>query len=93
MLLGKAGFTVQEADSLRNAVTLIKSDQVDLLLICHTVPANEQDELIRAVHTLRRLLPTLCINAYDGAAQKECINVENSPVSLIEAIRVAARAA
>jgi hypothetical protein len=48
--------------------------------------------LVQAVHTQRRLMPILCMTAYEGASQKECVNVENSPSALIDAIKLAVRA-
>jgi DNA-binding response OmpR family regulator len=92
MVLRNAGYVVEEAYSLGNALRLVPSDALDLVLICHTVPASHQDRLIKAVRERRRLMPVLCITAYDGGAQKECVNVENSPYALIDAVRLAAHA-
>lgn len=91
MVLRKDGYIVEEAHTLRDALNLMRSDAVDLILICHTVPASQQDTLINAVRQQRRLMPILCITASDGAGQKECVNVENSPHALIDAIRLTAQ--
>ena len=91
MVLRQAGHIVVEAYSLADALNLMRSDAVDLVLICHTVPASEQDKLINAVREARRLMPVLCITTSDGSAQKECVNVENSPQALIDAVWLAAQ--
>jgi CheY-like chemotaxis protein len=92
MVLRNAGYIVEEVYSVRDALILMHSDALDLVLICHTIPTDLHDKLIQAIHTQRRLMPVLCITAYDGAAQKECVNVENSPYALIDAVKLAARA-
>jgi|1185.fasta_scaffold01206_3 CheY-like chemotaxis protein len=92
MVLRNAGYIVEEAYSLRDALSLIPSDTVDLVLVCHSVPASEQDKLIYAVRKQRKLMPVLCITAYDGGAQGKCVNVENSPHALIDAVHLAAQA-
>ena len=92
MVLRQVGYIVIEAYSLRDALHLMHSDSVDLVLICHTVPASQQDKLINAIREQRRLMPVLCITACDGSAQRECVNVENSPQAMIDAVRLAAQA-
>ena len=59
MVLRNAGYIVEEASSLHDALSLIPSDTVDLVLVCHSVPASEQDKLIQAVRKQRRLTPVL----------------------------------
>lgn len=89
MVLRKAGYSVVEVYSTQDALNWIQSDTVDLVLICHMVPAGEQQKLIIAFRKHRRLIPILCITAYDGAGHNECIRVENSPITLLDAIKSA----
>jgi len=61
MLLRQAGYNVVEADSVDAVLHEIKSATVDLLLICHTVPSDEQDALIASVKSIKPRLPILCL--------------------------------
>ena len=61
MLLKQAGYHVIESHSVDSALLQIKSAPIDLLLICHTVPSDEQDALIAAVKAIRPKLPILCL--------------------------------
>jgi len=86
-----AGFTVDEAYSVADVLRLLRDDWVDILVICHTVPLNEQEQLIAALREVRELLPVICIAASEYEVWKDvradCVNVQNSPVPLIHAVR------
>jgi DNA-binding response OmpR family regulator len=65
MLLRRAGFDVIEAYSTSDALRLAQSDAVDLTLVCHTLPKQEQRGIISAIRKYRRLMPILCIIAHN----------------------------
>jgi hypothetical protein len=46
---------------------LAQSDAVDLVLICQTIPRQEQRALIAAIREHRRLMPILCVIAHNFA--------------------------
>jgi DNA-binding NtrC family response regulator len=91
LLLQHAGFTVEEAYSPAQVLRLVRNDVVDMVVICHTVPLKEQEQLIAVLTEVRELLPVICIAASEyelgKAARTDCVNVQNSPVPLINAIR------
>lgn len=90
MVLESAGFDVIEAYSVNDALRLAQSDAVDLVLICHTVPKQEQKRLIAAIRERRRLMPVLCVIAHDFAmAADNCIITDNAPQLLLEALHKA----
>ena len=91
LLLRQAGFTVDEAYNLHGAFARLKSDSIDAVLLCHTVPQDEQRSFIAAARQLRRLLPIICIEGKDHYAQrKSCVSVGSDPAQLLEAIKSAA---
>jgi DNA-binding response OmpR family regulator len=91
MVLRSRGYAVEEAYSLAEAFRVVQSDVIDLMLICHTVPADDQNKLIASVRSVRRLLPILCITDQEFAAFTEgCFAVTNSPLDLLDAVRLAA---
>ena len=63
LLLRQAGFVVDEAYSPLGILGLVKSASVDAVVICHTIPGNEQRWLISSVRKVHRLLPVICIKA------------------------------
>jgi CheY-like chemotaxis protein len=62
-MLRSAGFDVIEAYSASDALRLAQSDAVDLVLVCHTLPKQEQRSIISAIRKYRRLMPILCVIA------------------------------
>lgn len=65
LVLRGAGFHVDEAFNLKNALTLVESDSIDVLILCHTLSKEEQRQLISAVRKLRGLLPIICICSWE----------------------------
>jgi len=63
MVMQSAGFTADEAYSVADVLRLLRDDWVDILVICHTVPLNEQEQLIAALREVRELLPVISIAA------------------------------
>src|SRR5690348_7519737 len=91
MVLRQAGYAVEEAYSIEQALARAKSDVIDLLLICHTIPASDQLKLINTVQRWRRWLPVVCVtNEEFACAVDDCVAVQNSPVELLEGARSAA---
>jgi DNA-binding NtrC family response regulator len=87
MLLRRAGFVVDEGYNLRSVLGCVKSDSIDALVLCHTIPENEQRWLISAVRKVRRLLPIICVRAsvYDSP-QEGCVVSTNEPREFLAAI-------
>jgi len=87
MLLRHAGFMVDEAHDLMGVLGCVKSDSFDALVICHTIPENEQRWIISLVRRVRGLLPIICIRAtVYGSAQEGCSVSTNEPGEFLAAI-------
>jgi DNA-binding NtrC family response regulator len=88
MILRGAGYAVDEAYTVETAIKLVEQDSIDAALLCHTVPRSEQNALISAIHSKRRLMPILCIRSYAyEAVPKTCTAVENEPETLLSALQ------
>jgi DNA-binding response OmpR family regulator len=87
MLLRHAGFVVDEAYNLKGVLGCVKSDSIDAVVLCHTIPKNEQRWLITSVRKVRRLLPIICVraSAYDSG-QEGCLVSTNEPAEFLAAI-------
>jgi CheY-like chemotaxis protein len=90
LILRAAGYRVEVAHTVGKAINLVAEDFIDAMLICHTVPRNDQQILISAARRKRPLMPILCLRsyAYESVA-KTCIAVDNDPEALLNAVRKA----
>ena len=89
LILRNAGYLVDEAYSLDKAINLVEADSIDAVLICHTVPRNDQQALISTVRKKRRLMPVLCIRSYAyESAPQTCIPVDNEPEELLNTVKM-----
>jgi len=90
MLLRHAGFVVDEAHHLMGVLGCVKSDSIDALVLCHTIPENEQRWLISSVRKVRQLLPIICIkcSVYESP-QEGCTTATNEPFDLLTVIQKA----
>jgi DNA-binding response OmpR family regulator len=89
-VLRRAGYEVEEVYSTGEALSRIQSDNVDLLLICHTVRKHDQEKLVAAVRSMRSSLPILCVSIQElASAISGCDPVRNTPMELLEGVRSA----
>lgn len=90
LVLRHAGFIVEEAFGLKNALDLVNSDSIDLMILCHTLSRQERGLLISAVRKVRRMLPIVCIEAKDyDLSPQGCITAHNDPTELVDTVRSA----
>jgi DNA-binding response OmpR family regulator len=90
LLLRGAGYAVDEAYTIDKAISLVEADSIDAVLICHTIPREDQQVLIATVREKRRLMPVLCIrsNSYE-TAPRTCTAVDNEPEALLATLKLA----
>ena len=89
LVLRDAGFSVDEAYSLSDALTL--TEFVHALLICHTLPETSRILLIAAVRENRGLMPIFCVRLLRSETPCEalpdgCIEVESDPLAILDAV-------
>ena len=86
-ILRQAGYLVHETSVLALALSKVKSDAIDLVLICNSIPRKEQEWLAMQVMNIHRLLPILCVknNPYEQSIPG-CKGVDNEPESLLAAL-------
>jgi len=90
LILRSAGYLVEEAYTVGKAINLVAGDSIDAILICHTIPQDDQKVLISFVREKRRLMPVLCIrsNTYE-TAPRTCVAVDNDPEELLKSLKMA----
>jgi DNA-binding NtrC family response regulator len=88
--LRRAGFEVIEAYSSSDALRLAQSDAVDLVLVCQSIPKQEQRSLIAGIRGHRRLMPILRVIAQNYALLADpAIPADPSPQLLLDALHKA----
>jgi CheY-like chemotaxis protein len=88
IILRQAGFVVDEAYSMRAARAL--AGLVDIVLICHTLPKKEQEQLAILVKEKAHSVPIICVTAYPfEVAPDGCTSVGNAPREILEAMAAA----
>jgi DNA-binding NtrC family response regulator len=63
LLLRKAGYQVQNTSSRESLMRHLDSGEFHLLIICHTIPSDEQNSLIASVQRLRPGLRIVCLSS------------------------------
>ncbi|HEY3769622.1 MAG TPA: hypothetical protein VGN44_13195 [Candidatus Angelobacter sp.] len=88
-----SGYEVEETFTVEKASESAQSDLIDALVICHSVPEKEKEQLVNAVRKIRKLMPILCIRAHQHELiPGDCAAVENSPVAMLDSVREAIQA-
>jgi DNA-binding response OmpR family regulator len=90
MMLRHAGFIVDEAYNPLAILGVIQTDSVDAVVLCHTIPENEQRVLIASMREVCRLLPIISIQGsiYDTPVE-DCFTSTKEPEYLLAIIRKA----
>lgn len=90
LILRKAGYLVDEAYTVKKAISLLEADSIEVMLICHTIAKEDQQFLISTTRKKKRLMPILCLRAiaYQSVPQT-CNGVDCDPEDLLYALRQA----
>ena len=85
MVLRNAGYSVEEVCRWHDAWTRAQADVIDAVLLCHTVPAREQELLLAAIRARRRLMPVFCVihQIVLGTCVEGCIPLDSAPEELL----------
>ena len=66
-LLGDAGYAVVPSFTSREAFQIFISRDIDLVILCHTIPQGEKSKLIASMKERKKRTPIVCIHV-DGEA-------------------------
>jgi DNA-binding NarL/FixJ family response regulator len=89
LLLRNARYQVVNTCSQQTVLTQLESRVFQLLIICHTVPAEEQEFLIRAVHTHWPELRVVCLSPVPALSRPDrCMAASTAPEFLEDIRRV-----
>lgn len=80
LLLENAGYHPVEVFSWGETLRQLKAHAFDALLICHSVPIEEQTALVESIHPLLKTLPILCVSPVPF---KKTVQNSSAPCSVV----------
>jgi CheY-like chemotaxis protein len=60
-ILRAAGYLVESASSIGQAIDLFRDGDFDLVVLCHSIPAQERDLFLRLIRAYGSSVPIVCI--------------------------------
>jgi DNA-binding response OmpR family regulator len=75
LILRTAGYEVVEVTSCVGAMMQLQTNNFDLVIICHTIPPKEQDEIVRSIADGWSNLPILCLSPMPGLSKGKSFRV------------------
>jgi DNA-binding response OmpR family regulator len=60
-ILRIAGYLVESASSIGEAIDLFREGDFDLVVLCHSIPAQEGDSFIRLIRASGSSVPIVCV--------------------------------
>jgi CheY-like chemotaxis protein len=69
LVLQSAGYIVESASSLKEAVTRFRGGDFDLVLLCHSIPMKDRDQLTCLIRATGSLTPVVSIARNLGACE------------------------
>ncbi len=73
VLLGEAGYSVMPSFTSRDAFQIFISCDIDLVILCHTIPQEEKSKLIASMKERNNRTPIVCIHV-DGEADGKLVD-------------------
>ena len=67
LVLQSAGYIVESASSLKEAVARFRAGDFDLVLLCHSIPMKDRDHLTCLIRAMGSLTPVISIARNLGA--------------------------
>jgi CheY-like chemotaxis protein len=88
LVLQSAGYMVESASSVKEAVDRFQSGDFDLVLLCHSVPRKDRDRLTSLIRTSGSLTPIVSIAGNLGECDAfATATLEDGPSNFLARIR------
>lgn len=87
LVLRAAGYTVESASSVDDAMQRIRAAHFDLVVLCHSMPEQERQRLIWLIRENSSATPVIFVSARAASADRFAdLTVDNSPTGLVSAV-------
>ena len=90
-MLRHAGYIVDSEYSVKHAIDRFKQGDFDLVLLCHSMPAQDRNRLIHSIRAFGSLTPIVSVAHPDAHAPEALADamVQGAPEMLLSGIRSA----
>ena len=85
LLLRSAGYIVESAHSVEDAIHRFRAGDFDLVILCHSVPAEERQRLVCLIRDHGSSTPVIFVAA--GARGSSVQGIPSDPVGLLNAVK------
>jgi len=87
LLLRSAGYDVESAFSIEDAIHRLRTTSIDLVLLCHSIPAEERQGMIRLIRDNAPSTPIVFVSAYVASADESAdLSIDRGPDGLLSAL-------
>ena len=89
VLLLEAGYSVMPSFTSRDAFQIFSSREIDLVILCHTIPQEEKSKLIASMKKRNKRTPIVCIHVdgeTDGKLVDAYVHGLDGPEALLSCI-------
>ncbi len=88
LILRAAGYIVQQALSLQQAVNQFSSGDFDLVILCHSMPTKDRDHMACWIRASGSLTPVISISQNPGQRDDFAdATIESAPIKLLRVIK------
>ena len=86
-ILRSEGYRVIETYTVEEAVEIFYSTDVDIVVICHSIPTQSRKRLVTVMKQARPLIPVIALQAYDLITEAD-LSIDHlaGPEALVEAL-------
>ena len=88
-VMQSAGYHVEAVQSVSKAFDRFRNEQFDLVVLCHSIPPRERDQLTVAIRASGARTPVLTVSPFSDIQGFADAVVESSPKKLLEGIKAA----
>nr|WP_263338216.1 response regulator [Acidicapsa dinghuensis] len=68
-ILRSAGYAAREASTIAEAIELFQNGDFDLILLCHSLPLNDRDRIVRFIRSAGSHVPICTVSSASGDFQ------------------------
>jgi len=93
-ILKSVGYIVRSTSSAAEAVDLFRSADFDLMLLCHSVPIADRNQIIRAIRSTGSRVPIYTVSSASGDFMADRADgiLPSTPQDLLKGISAVSRA-
>ena len=88
-VLGHANYIVRSGSSIDETIERLSDTDIDLVLLCHSIPIQDRDRLIKVIRSANRQIPIYLVASAFGDSEAGLVDriLSSRPEDLLKALR------